>query len=72
MWGAAGGVDRPAPDRCSRLREIDRLASEIARTGAPSNLIELIVIDEAGEIRQWPARTERLNPVAGALHALAF
>lgn len=39
------------PTAAAAFADIDRLAAQMARTGAP---IELIVIDEAGEIVQRP------------------
>jgi hypothetical protein len=35
--------------------EIDRLSAQMVRTGAPSNAIELIVVDAAGQIVQRPS-----------------
>ena len=34
--------------------EIDRLSAQMVRTGAPSDMVELIVVDEAGRIVQRP------------------
>jgi len=42
------------PTAAAAFAEIDRLASEMVRTGAPSNAIELIVVDQAGEIVRRP------------------
>jgi len=36
------------------LPQIDRLAAEMVRTGAPSDVVELIVIDLADEIVRRP------------------
>jgi hypothetical protein len=36
------------------FREIDRLASEMVRTGAPSNAVELVVVDANGLIVRRP------------------
>jgi hypothetical protein len=44
---AAGG-DRRAHDGRRSLREIDRLASEMVRTGVPSDGVKLVVVDQAG------------------------
>jgi hypothetical protein len=32
------------------LREIDRLASEMVRTGAPGDAVELVVVDQDDQI----------------------
>ena len=34
--------------------EIDRLRAQMVRTGAPSNYVEFIVVDDAGQIVQRP------------------
>ena len=34
--------------------EIDRLSAQMVRTGAPSNAVELLVVDPAGRIIQRP------------------
>jgi hypothetical protein len=34
--------------------EIDRLSAQMVRTGAPSDAVELIVVDEAGRVIQRP------------------
>jgi hypothetical protein len=36
------------------FREIDRLSSEMVRTGAPSDAVELVVIDAVGLIVSRP------------------
>lgn len=36
------------------FREIDRLASEMVRTGAPSDAVELLVIDDDGRLVTRP------------------
>ncbi len=36
------------------FREIDRLSSEMVRTGAPSDAIELVVVDAADQIIPRP------------------
>jgi hypothetical protein len=40
------------PTAAAAFAAIDRLASEMVRTGAPSDAIELLVIDPAGGIVQ--------------------
>jgi len=40
-----------APDA---FAEIDRLSAQMVRTGAPSNTVELLVVDPAGRIIQRP------------------
>lgn len=39
------------PTAAAAFAEIDRLSSGMVRTGAPSDAVELMVIDQAGEIR---------------------
>jgi hypothetical protein len=36
------------------FREIDRLASEMVRTGAPRDAVELVVVDQEDEIVRRP------------------
>jgi hypothetical protein len=38
------------PTAAAAFADIARLASEMVRTGAPSDAVELIVVDQAGEI----------------------
>ena len=37
-----------------RFAEIDRLSAQMVRTGAPSDAVELIVVDAAGELVPRP------------------
>ena len=45
---------RSAPGAAASFTEIDRLSSEMVRTGAPSDAVELIVIDQDDQIVQRP------------------
>jgi hypothetical protein len=49
-----GGVISEHATAAEAFREIDRLASEIVRTGAPSDAVELVVVDQDDRIARRP------------------
>ena len=65
------------PSAATAFAEMDRLSADMARTGAPSDAVELVVIDGAGRVlprpgsqltnqraaklRRWPPRSDSLR-----------
>jgi hypothetical protein len=48
------GGDRQSPTAADAFAEIDRLAAHMVRTGAPTDAVELIVVDQDDRIVQRP------------------
>jgi hypothetical protein len=58
-WGAHHKAQQSTlisehPTAADAFAEIDRLTARMVRTGAPSDAVELLVIDQAGVIVQRP------------------